>query len=149
MLLEVKGVNVHYQKVEAVTDISIQIEDGQIVTLIGEDGLVTEGTASNAWIVTDAGEIVTRQLSQAILAGVTRRTILEFAAARGMTITERAFTLSEAKAAREAFQTSTTALVKPVLKIDAAVIGGGAPGPVTEVVFTAYLEHFASFGGAA
>ncbi|MDP6429186.1 MAG: D-amino-acid transaminase [Rhodospirillales bacterium] len=117
--------------------------------MIGEDGLVTEGTASNAWIVTDAGEIVTRQLSQAILAGVTRRTILEFAAARGMTITERAFTLSEAKAAREAFQTSTTALVKPVLKIDAAVIGGGAPGPVTEVVFTAYLEHFASFGGAA
>jgi D-alanine transaminase len=72
---------------------------------------------------------------------------MEFAAADGLSVTERAFSLGEAKAAREAFQTSTTALVKPVVKIDGAIIGDGAPGPVTARVFAAYRAHLSSFGG--
>jgi len=81
------------------------------------------------------------------LAGVTRRAILEFAGANMLAITERAFSLEEAKAAREAFQTSTTALVKPIKKIDETVIGDGQPGPVTAKVFEAYLAYLTSFGG--
>lgn len=115
--------------------------------MVADDGLITEGTSANAWIVTEAGALVTHQLSRAILAGVTRRAIMEFAAADGLSVTERAFSLGEAKAAREAFQTSTTALVKPVVKIDGTVIGDGAPGPVTARVFAAYRAHLSSFGG--
>lgn len=116
--------------------------------MVDKDGMVTEGTSSNAWIVTEAGELVTRQLSRAILAGVTRRAILEFSSAQELAITERTFSLEEAKVAREAFQTSTTALVKPVTKIDETVIGDGQPGPVTARIFGAYLAHLQSFGGA-
>lgn len=116
--------------------------------MVDGDGMVTEGTSANAWIVTEAGDLVTRQLSRAILAGVTRRAILQFAGANELTITERAFSLIEAKAAREAFQSSTTALVKPVTKIDETVIGDGQPGPVTARVFEAYIAYLASFGGA-
>ncbi|MBT4721244.1 MAG: D-amino-acid transaminase [Rhodospirillaceae bacterium] len=115
--------------------------------MVDEDGMVTEGTSANAWIVTEAGELIPRQLSRAILAGVTRRAILEFAGANMLAITERAFSLEEAKAAREAFQTSTTALVKPIKKIDETVIGDGQPGPVTAKVFEAYLAYLTSFGG--
>ena len=87
-----------------------------------------------------------REWSRAILAGVTRRAIMESADAKDLVITERAFSLIEAKAAREAFQTSTTALVKPVVKIDGTVIGGGAPGPVAARSFAAYRAHLSSFG---
>jgi D-alanine transaminase len=116
--------------------------------MVDEDGRITEATSANAWIVTKAGELVTRQLSRAILAGVTRRAILEFAGAKALEITERAFSLDEAKAASEAFQTSTTALVKPVVKIDQTVIGDGTPGPVTARLFAAYRAHLSSFGGS-
>jgi D-alanine transaminase len=115
--------------------------------MVDGDGMVTEGTSANAWIVTEAGDLVTRQLSRAILAGVTRRAILEFSGTKDLAITARAFSLEEAKAAREAFQTSTTALVKPVTKIDDTVIGDGQPGPMTARVFEAYLAHLSSFGG--
>lgn len=114
--------------------------------MVDEDGMVTEGTSANAWIVTEAGELITRQLSRAILAGVTRRAIMEFSGAQDLAITERAFSIEEAKAAREAFQTSTTALVKPVTKIDETVIGDGQPGPVTAKVYEAYLAYLTSFG---
>ena len=114
--------------------------------MVDGDGQITEGSSANAWIVTEGGELVTRQLSRAILAGVTRQAIKEFVRDLGLFITERAYSVVETKAAREAFQTSTTALVKPVVKIDGATIGDGKPGHVTEQVFEAYLNHFQSFG---
>ncbi|MEE2761457.1 MAG: D-amino-acid transaminase [Pseudomonadota bacterium] len=114
--------------------------------MVDKNDQITEGSSANAWIVTEGGELVTRQLSHAILAGVTRQAIMAFANNAGLVIAERAFSVVEAKAAREAFQTSTTALVKPVVKIDGATISGGKPGHVTERVFEAYLTHFQSFG---
>lgn len=98
--------------------------------LVDEAGQVTEGTSSNAWIVTQAGELVTRHLDSAILSGVTRLGVIDAAAAHGLAVVERAFFVDEAKAAREAFITSTTAAVLPVVAIDGAAVGDGKPGPV-------------------
>ena len=97
--------------------------------LVDEDGFVTEGTSTNAWIVMTDGTIVTRNLSQAILSGVTRLTALDIARQRGLKLVERPFTVEEALQAREAFQTSTTLLVIPVVEIDGHKIGNGKPGP--------------------
>jgi D-alanine transaminase len=104
-----------------------------------EDGHVTEGTSSTSYIVSD-GRIVTRALSNAVLPGVTRRSILRLAAERAMAIEERPFTLEEAYAAQEAFLTSASALVMPVVEIDGRRIGGGQPGPVTRTLRDIYLE---------
>src|SRR2546422_27985 len=86
----------------------------------GATVLVTEGTSTNAWIVTKAGELVTRQADNAILNGCTRLTLLDIAREAGLTFVERPFSLGEAKAAREAFLTSTTSLVLPIVRIDEA-----------------------------
>ena len=98
---------------------------------VDEAGLVTEGTSSNAWIVTGDGEIVTTPLSPSILGGVTRLNLLRAAKAAGYKIGERRFSIEEAKTAREAFLTSTTALVLPVTEIDDRVIGNGRPGTIS------------------
>jgi D-alanine transaminase len=108
--------------------------------LVGPDGLVTEGASSNAWIVTKSGEIVTRALSSAILAGITRHALFDALAQQGRKIVERSFTLEEAKAAAEAFTTSATALVAPVVEIDGAKIGSSAPGPVTRTIQRLYYQ---------
>ena len=99
--------------------------------MVDETGMVTEGTSTNAWIVNDAGEIVTRQADDTILNGVTRLTIKQLAASRGLEIQERPFDLSEARAAREAFLTSTTSLVLPVVRIDGRNVADGRPGPIS------------------
>lgn len=104
-----------------------------------EDGLVTEGTSSTAYIVKD-GKIITRPLSTAILPGVTRRSLLRLAAERGIAIDERPFTVAEAKAAAEAFLTSASALVMPVVEIDGQTIGDGRPGPLTRRLRDIYIE---------
>jgi D-alanine transaminase len=104
-----------------------------------EDGFVTEGTSSNAWIVTRDGAIVTRDLSTAILHGITRAAVLAYARAAQMRVEERSFTLAEAQAAREAFVTAASAFVTPVIEIDGVALGDGRPGPVTRRLRELYL----------
>jgi D-alanine transaminase len=105
-----------------------------------EDGKVTEGTSSNAYIVKD-GTVITRPLSTSILAGVTRRSLFRLARERGVAIDERAFTPEEAYAADEAFLTSATNFVLPIVEIDGRRIGGGQPGPVARKLREIYLEE--------
>jgi D-alanine transaminase len=109
---------------------------------IDPDGTITEGTSSNAWIVTREGEIVTRAASAAILNGVTRLALLSVAAELSLRFVERSFTLEEAKAAAEAFITSTTSLAVPVIRIDETVIGDGRPGPVVLTLGAALLARY-------
>ena len=106
-----------------------------------EDGFVTEGTSNNAYIVTAEGTIVTRHLSEEILHGITRAAVLRFAAEAQMQIEERAFTVEEAKAAREAFITSASTFVCPVVEIDEVAIGDGVPGPVARRLREIYIEE--------
>ncbi len=105
-----------------------------------EDGFVTEGTSNNAYIV-KGGAIVTRALSNDILHGITRAAVLRFAREAQMTVEERSFTVDEAKAADEAFITSASAFVMPVVAIDEAAVGTGAPGPVARRLREIYLEE--------
>jgi D-alanine transaminase len=114
--------------------------------MVDPDGAITEGTASNAWMVSGAGELVTRQASSAILNGITRRAVLDIAADQGCRLVERPFTVAEAKSAAEAFQTSTTSVVKPVVRIDDTVIGDGDIGPLTERLLDLYAEHMLAMG---
>jgi D-alanine transaminase len=99
--------------------------------LTDAEGRVTEGGSSNAWIITEGGELITRPADQAILRGVTRTTLIDVLEREGLRLTERAFTVAEAKKASEAFITSATNLVMPVIRIDETVIGEGRPGPVS------------------
>lgn len=108
--------------------------------LVGPDGHVTEAASANAWIVTKEGEIVTRALSNAILAGVTRHAVFDALAQQGRKIVERSFTLAEAADAVEAFTTSATALVAPVIELDGKPIGSGKPGPVTRAIQRLYYQ---------
>jgi D-alanine transaminase len=96
---------------------------------VGADGFITEGASTNAWIVTPQNQLVTRPLDGAILAGVTRATLIDLAAALDLTVAERPFTLAEAYAAREAFLSAATQVVMPVVEIDGRPIGDGRPGP--------------------
>lgn len=105
-----------------------------------EDGAVTEGTSNNAYIVT-GGKIVTRQLGNDILHGITRAAVLRFAAEAQMAVEERPFTIEEAQAADEAFITSASAFVMPVVEIDGKAVGGGKPGPVSLRLREIYLEE--------
>ena len=95
-------------------------------------GNITEGASSNAWIVTQAGVLVTRQLDNRILGGVTRATLADCARAEGVAVEERSFTRAEALFAREAFITSASNTVMPVTSIDGQTIGNGAPGLLTQ-----------------
>ncbi len=105
-----------------------------------EDGAVTEGTSNNAYIVKD-GAIITRHLSNDILHGITRAAVLRFAREAQMKVEERGFTVEEAKNADEAFVTSASAFVMPVVEIDGAPIGTGAPGSVAARLREIYLEE--------
>ncbi len=111
--------------------------------LIDDAGMVTEGAASNAWIITESGAIVTRGLDHAILRGITRTTLIEIIKAQGLTIEERKFGLDEAQRAREAFVTGATALIMPVVRIDGKPIGQGKPGP-TALKLRALFHDFAA-----
>ncbi|TDL81624.1 D-amino-acid transaminase [Palleronia sediminis] len=105
-----------------------------------EDGAVTEGTSNNAYIVKD-GRIVTRGLGHEILSGITRAAVLRLAREAQMQIEERPFTLDEARAADEAFVTSASAFVLPVIEIDGAAVGGGTPGPVARRLREIYIDE--------
>jgi len=106
-----------------------------------EDGYVTEGTSNTAFIVVDGNKLITRPLSNAVLSGITRRTILKLAETGAITVEERPFTIEEAKSADEAFITSASSFVMPVVEIDGDMIGGGQPGPVTRKLREVYLEE--------
>jgi D-alanine transaminase len=97
-------------------------------------GHVTEGSSSNAWIVTRDGKLITRQADHGILKGITRTVVIEAIAAQGLKLEERAFTIDEAYAAREAFITSASQIVLPVVKIDDRPVGNGAPGLIASAL---------------
>lgn len=107
---------------------------------VDEDGFVTEGGSTNAWIVTMDGVLVTRPADFGILRGITRTVVLEVAAKEGIRVEERKFTVAEAKAAREAFITAATTLVMPVVRIDDQSIGNGAPGSVATALRARFHE---------
>ncbi|TGD99807.1 D-amino-acid transaminase [Methylobacterium nonmethylotrophicum] len=109
-----------------------------------EDGFVTEGGSSTAFIITDDGRVVTRPLSTALLPGITRRAVMRLAEENGLTVEERAFTVEEALNAAEAFFTSASAFVMPVIEIDGTRVGGGQPGPLTRRLRGFYLEMAAA-----
>jgi D-alanine transaminase len=106
-------------------------EEAREVWFTDASGNVTEGASSNAWIVTNAGELVTRPLDESILAGVTRATVMESAKSAGLNVVQRPFSVTEARSAREAFITSASNTVMPVIVIDGHAIGTGKPGPLT------------------
>jgi D-alanine transaminase len=101
-------------------------------------GFITEGASSNAWIVDAAGRLRTRPVDSHILRGVTRTTLIDVLERESVALEERAFTVAEAKAAREAFITSATNTVMPVVSIDGTRIGTGAPGPLTRQLRVAF-----------
>jgi D-alanine transaminase len=109
--------------------------------LVDEQGYVTEGASSNAWIVDGDGNIVTRDAENAILSGITRMVLVEVARREGIGLVQRKFTVDEAKAAREAFMTSTTAFIMPVVQIDDCVIGNGRPGSIAGRLRALYDSH--------
>ena len=107
------------------------------------DGFITEGTSSNAWIITSKNRVVTRQLNEGILSGVTRKTILGLAHDLQIAVEERPFSADEAVVAAEAFITSASVFVIPVTNIDGKTVGNGRPGPVTRRLRAAYEDYMA------
>jgi len=105
-----------------------------------EDGFITEGSSNNAFIVTQEGKLVTRDLSNKILHGITRRSILEIARREGIEIEERAFTPEEAYEAVEAFSTSASTFAMPVVKIDDRILSNGGPGELTSKIRKLYIQ---------
>jgi D-alanine transaminase len=108
---------------------------------VDAEGRVTEGSSSNAWIVTRDGAVVTRPADFGILRGITRTVVLEVIAEHGLKLEERPFTMEEAYAAREAFITSATNFVAPVVRIDGRPVGNGAPGLIASALRRDYHDH--------
>ena len=109
-----------------------------------EQGYVTEGAASNAWIVTRENTLLTRPAETGILRGVTRTTLIDLAKRDNLIVTERPFTVAEAKGAREAFVTAATTLIMPVVKIDDTLVNDGKPGDLAKKLrahFHSIAEH--------
>ncbi|MDR3498596.1 MAG: D-amino-acid transaminase [Parvibaculum sp.] len=106
--------------------------------LVDGEGFITEGSSTNAWIVDKEGRVVTHPADRDILNGVTRRVLFEAARRAGIEIVERKFTVEEARTAREAFLSASSAIIVPVVSIDGTVIGNGAPGSVTMRLREAY-----------
>lgn len=111
--------------------------------LVDAQGRVTEGASSNAWIVSRDGKLITRPLGNDILPGITRSVVLDMIGAQGLVLEERAFTVEEAYAAREAFVTSASQTVLPVVSIDGRPVGNGAPGLVAAALRRDYHRHAA------
>ena len=111
---------------------------------VDAEGRITEGTSTNAWIVTADNTVITRAPDHAILNGVTRLAVLDIIAREGYRLVERPFTVAEARAAREAFLTSTTADLLPVVRLDGAPVGDGKPGALARKLRAAYLAHAAA-----
>jgi len=104
-------------------------------------GFVTEGSSSNAWIVTPDRKVVTRPADHAILRGISRTVVLDVLRAQGLVLEERAFTVEEAAAAAEAFVTSASQTVLPVVRLDGKPVGDGKPGPVAAALRREFHRH--------
>ena len=107
---------------------------------VDPDGLILEGGSSNAWILNGDNRLITRPADNAILRGITRTTLIDLLTRDGLDIEERAFSREEALAAKEAFITSATNLVMPVVKIDGQAVGEGVPGPVVTRLRASFHE---------
>lgn len=108
---------------------------------VDKQGFVTEGSSSNAWIVTKNNTVVTRHVDHAILKGITRTVVLDIIAAQGLKLDVRPFTMDEAYQAKEAFITSASQTVMPVVKIDGRPVGNGAPGLLSSALRKDYYRH--------
>ena len=133
---DIKTVQLLYPSMGKMAAKAAGVDDAWMV----EDGFITEGTSNNAYIVKD-GKIITRQLGTEILHGITRAAVLRFAAEAQMKVEERAFTPDEAKDADEAFITSASAFVMPVVEIDGAPLGDGTPGSVAARLRDIYIDE--------
>jgi D-alanine transaminase len=109
--------------------------------LVDAQGRITEGASSNAWIVARDGKVVTHPLGQDILPGITRAVMLDVIKAQGLAFEERAFTLEEAYAAREAFMTSASQIVIPIIAINGRPVGNGAPGLIAAALRRDFHHH--------
>jgi D-alanine transaminase len=109
--------------------------------LVDKNGRITEGSSSNAWIINRDGKLITRHLDHGILPGITRAVLIESLKSHGVELEERAFTVEEAYAAREAFITSATQSVMPVVRIDGRPIGNGAPGLIATALRRDYHKY--------
>lgn len=118
-------------------------EQGAMEAILYDEasGEVTEGAATTIWIVDEAGTIRTRHLDQVVLPGCTRAALAAELRDAGIGFEERGFTLAELRRAREAFLTSATSFVRPITRIDGAVVGDGAAGPVTRRLFDLFARH--------
>jgi D-alanine transaminase len=120
------------------------VESGaQEAWMVDDDGFVTEASSANAWILTQQDELITRQADHSILKGVTRSSLQALCAARGIAVVERAFTVAEALAAKEAFISSASNFATPVVRIDGRAIGDGEPGPFAAALRRAYIDYVA------
>jgi D-alanine transaminase len=108
---------------------------------IDRDGYVTEGSSTNAWIITNAGALVTHAIDNSILRGVTREVVLDLLATEGLNVEERRFSLKEALGAREAFVTSAGNLIMPVVRIDGRDVGTGKPGEIALKLRRLFFKH--------
>ncbi len=133
---DIKTVQLLYPSMAKMMAKAAGVDDAWFV----EDGFVTEGTSNNAYIVKD-GKIITRSLSHDILHGITRASVLRYAAEAQMVVEERNFTISEAQEADEAFITSASSFVTPVIEIDGAKLGEATPGPVAKRLREIYIEE--------
>ena len=133
---DIKTVQLLYPSMAKMAAKAAQVDDAWLV----EDGMVTEGTSNNAYIV-KGNRIITRQLSHDILHGITRTAVLRFAREAQMEVEERPFTIAEAQSADEAFITSANAFVTPVIAIDGAPLGQGQAGPLALRLREIYLEE--------
>ena len=115
---------------------------------VDAEGYVTEGSSTNAWIVTADNTVITRNATHAILNGITRQALIRILAEEGYGFEERPFTVDEAKAAKEAFITSTTSYVLPVTRIDETVVGNGHPGLLSLRLRQRYLDYMDATGAA-
>jgi D-alanine transaminase len=115
-------------------------QGAQEAWFVDSDGTVKEGGSTNAWIVSQEGKLVTRPADFGILKGITRATVMDVAAKLGVAVEERPFTVEEAKAAREAFITSATSIVMPVVEIDGAAVANGHPGMLSLTLRKAFFD---------
>lgn len=114
--------------------------------LVDREGVITEGSSSNAYIVDNTGRLITHPLGEGILGGITRSVVLEIARAHGIEVAERPFTVREAHDAREAALSSTSSWLLPVVTIDGEPVGGGRPGPLIRRLMALYAEHVSGDG---
>jgi len=108
--------------------------------LLNEDGFVTEGASSNAWIVPRPNVIQTHPVNSSILSGITRLRTIKLAVEQSIKVIEKPFSINEAKKAKEAFLTSSTLFVQPIVDIDGSQIGDGEIGSTTQTLIKSYSE---------